>query len=277
MAERTAVVRLTDLGRCDYAAAWALQRELVARRKAGQGEDRLLVVEHPAVLTLGRRADPAHVLADPAFLAARGVAVHPVERGGDVTYHGPGQLVAYPILDLRGHRKDVRWYSAALCQVAIDTLAAFGVDAHARAGAETGVWVADPHDPSAPPAKIAQIGVRIEQWVTYHGLALNVDPDLAAFDWIVPCGLPGVRTTSLAACLGRPVPLDAVRPVLADAFAAVFGVELAPASGPRAGDAPGDPGIPAGASPTLPPPRAAMAKAPSGAVPAPLPAAAGIP
>lgn len=232
--EQSTVVELTDLGCCDYAAAWALQHALVARRKTGLDEDRLLVVEHPPVVTLGRRADPAHVLADPAYLRSRGVAVHAVERGGDVTYHGPGQLVAYPILDLRGHRKDVRWYSAALCGVAVETLAAFGVRAYARDGLETGVWVDHADDPATPPAKIAQIGVRIEQWVTYHGLALNVDPDLAAFDWIVPCGLAGVRTTSLAARLGRPVSLDEVKPALAGAFANVFRVTVVPGAVPDA-------------------------------------------
>lgn len=215
-------VALVDLGRQPYRPVWALQRRLVEDRKSGGGVDTLLLVEHGPVLTLGRRAVPAHVLAAPEALAARGIDVVEVERGGDVTYHGPGQLVAYPILDLRGFRTDVRWYSLALLEVVVRTLAAFGVDGEARAGAETGVWVST----AAGWGKVAALGVRIERWITYHGVALNVDPDLSAFDLIVPCGLAGATTVSLAGLLGRPVALDEVRPVFADAFAVVFGAAL---------------------------------------------------
>ena len=132
-------LRWTDLGEAPYAPVWALQRRLVAELKAGVGPDRLLLVEHRPVLTLGRRSDPAHLLLDRPDLAARGYDVYEIERGGDVTYHGPGQLVAYPILDLRRHRKDVRWYATTLLEVAVRTAAACGVDAVLRTGADTGV------------------------------------------------------------------------------------------------------------------------------------------
>jgi len=213
----------TDLGRMSYAPVWALQRALAAERKGGHGVDRLLLVEHDPVITLGRRADEAHLLAGRDDLARRGVAVHAVERGGDVTYHGPGQLVAYPVLDLRAHRRDVRWYATSLLESLLLTLRAFGVVAHAREGRETGVWVSSPH---APPAKVAALGVRIERWITYHGVALNVDPDLTQFRLIVPCGLHGVPVTSMARLLGRPIALAEVRPAWLDAFGTVFGVEL---------------------------------------------------
>lgn len=220
------VVRWTDLGRMPYEAAWDLQRRIVAQRKAGAGVDRLLLVEHEPVLTLGRRARAEHVLAPPAALAARGLGVHAVERAGDVTYHGPGQLVAYPILDLRGHLRDVRWYSGALLEAVLRVLGAFGLEAHARDGVETGVWLGQPGD--GRHEKVAALGVRIEQWVTYHGIALNVDPDLGAFDLIVPCGLTFARATSMARALGRPLDVATVRPALVAALGAALGVEVRP-------------------------------------------------
>lgn len=216
-------VTVVDLGRRPYRPVWALQRRLVEARKEGRGGDVLLLVEHAPVLTLGRRAVAGHVLGSADALAARGIEVVAVERGGDVTYHGPGQLVAYPILDLHGFRTDVRWYSLALLDVVVRTLAAFGVTAEARAGAETGVWA-----PTGAGGwgKVAALGVRIERWITYHGVALNVDPDLSDFDLIVPCGLAGVATVSLAGLVGRRVLVDEVRPAFEAAFAAVFGCAL---------------------------------------------------
>jgi lipoate-protein ligase B len=216
----------SDLGRLPYGEALRLQHALVAERKAGAGSDRLLLVEHEPVVTLGRRGRSEHVLVGEAGLAARGIELYRIERGGDVTYHGPGQLVAYPILDLRGHRKDVRWLSRSLLDVAVRTLAALGLPSEAREGAETGVWA---HD-GAGPAKVASLGLRVEHWVSYHGLALNVDPDLAAFDLIVPCGLAGARVTSVARLLGRPVDPAAVRRRFLGAFADAFGVEMVPAA-----------------------------------------------
>jgi lipoyl(octanoyl) transferase len=214
----------TDLGRKDYGSVWALQRRLVAELKNGAGPDRLLLVEHEPVLTLGRRTDPAHILVDRAALAAQGYEVFEVERGGDVTYHGPGQLVAYPVLDLRRHRKDVRWYAETLLGATVRTAAALGVTAHPRFGAETGVWV---DLPDGRVGKLAALGVRIESWVTYHGVAMNVSTDLSAFDVIVPCGLAGAPVVSLEGLLGRPVSRAAAVAAFVAAFGSAFGVATA--------------------------------------------------
>jgi len=217
-------VTWTDLGRRPYGPVLELQRALVAARKSGAGLDRLLLVEHEPVLTLGRRARLEHVLASPEVLAARGIPTFEVERAGDVTYHGPGQLVAYPILDLRGHRRDVRWFTEALLASARGALEAFGIEAHARGGVETGLWIAGA---DGRVAKIAAMGVRIESWVSYHGLALNVNPAMEHFDLIVPCGLHSVRTISMAEELGWAPALADVRDAFLDAFAPAFGVSLA--------------------------------------------------
>lgn len=218
-------VRVVDLGRMAYRPVWDLQHARVEARKASGGTDELLLVEHDPVLTLGRRGGADHILRPAADLAAAGIDVVPIERGGDVTYHGPGQLVAYPILDLHGFRTDVRWYSLSLLDVVVRALAAFGISAEARAGADTGVWV--PLEGTGDRwGKIAALGVRIERWITYHGVALNVDPDLGYFDWIVPCGLSGVTTVSMAGLLGRPVTIDEVRPAFLAAFADVFDATL---------------------------------------------------
>jgi len=213
----------TDLGCRPYAETWALQHRLVAGLKAGDGPDRLLLVEHPPVLTLGRRTDAAHVLLDRPTLTARGYEVFEVERGGDVTYHGPGQLVAYPVLDLRRHRKDVRWFAATLLDSVVATVAACGVAARARTGVETGVWVPLT---GGGEAKVASLGVRIEAWVTYHGVAINVTTDLSRFEVIVPCGLSGVRMASLATLPGTAVDLAAVRSAFVAAFGQAFGVTM---------------------------------------------------
>lgn len=222
-------VEWIDLGRRPYAPVWALQHRLVEARKAGGGADTLLLVEHEPVLTLGRRARAEHVLRTETELAAAGIDVQAVERGGDVTYHGPGQLVAYPILDLHGFRADVRWYSLSLLEVVVRTLRAFGIEGEVRTGVETGVWVRrEPGEGpnGAPMGKVAALGVRIERWITYHGVALNVDPALEPFDWIVPCGLNDVVTVSMAGLLGRPIAPAEVRPVFLAAFAAVFDATL---------------------------------------------------
>jgi lipoate-protein ligase B len=169
------------------------------------------------VITLGRRADAADVLWDPARLRAEGLEVRHAERAGEVTVHCPGQLVVYPILDLRRHRPDVRWYARALLQSAGQVAAHLGVATEVRLGTETGLWTADG-------AKLAALGVRIERWVTYHGLALNVDPDLAWFESIVPCGMPGAGVTSLAHQLGRRVTVAEVTPLVLAALAAELGL-----------------------------------------------------
>jgi lipoate-protein ligase B len=217
----------TDLGRAHYGLVWALQQRLVEERKAGRGVDRLLLLEHEPVVTLGRRAERSHLLVGARDLEARGISVFEVERGGDVTYHGPGQLVGYPILDLRAHRKDVRWYSGALAAVMVGALLALGVEAFAAEGRETGVWVRAA-DRSGADAKIGMIGVRIERWITYHGFALNVGKDLSGFETIVPCGLEGVSTTSVSRALGRDVPMQRAREAVLRSFGEVFGVEMVP-------------------------------------------------
>jgi len=215
------------LGRVDYAAALALQKRLVAERADGQIADRLLLLEHPPVLTLGRTADPAHVRADPATLAARGIEVVRVERGGEVTYHGPGQLVAYPILALGPRGLMVRPLVRALEAALEATCAALGVAAGRREG-HPGCWC-DPN--SVVPRKIGALGLRVERGVSYHGIALNVTVDLADFDLIDPCGMPGLTSTSIAAELGEPrVPttesVERAAVIFATALAAGLGAPL---------------------------------------------------
>ena len=232
-------IRLVNLGLVPYADALAIQHQLVGARKRGEGQDTLLLLEHRPVFTLGRNAQAEHILASREFLDEVGIEVHRVERGGDVTYHGPGQLVGYPILDLHNYRLDVGWYVRSLEDVLIETLRGFGLAAH-RAGLDAngkrdpklvGVWIENPTtDPSEkkihPEAKIAQIGARIESWVTYHGFALNVDPQMEHFDYIVPCGIPDKPVTSLARALKGSISMDDVRARAAQAFAQVFDVTL---------------------------------------------------
>lgn len=187
------------LGRIPYREAWTLQTELAGQRAEGRIADRVLLLEHPAVLTLGRHADERHVLASPAELRARGIELIRVERGGEVTYHGPGQLVAYPIIGLAARGLLLRPYVRALEAAMVDTCAALGVAAARRDG-EPGCWI----EPDGPePRKIGALGVRLERGVTYHGIALNITTDLRDFQLIDACGMPGVRSTSVAAELGR--------------------------------------------------------------------------
>ncbi len=197
-----------DLGRMPFDEAYALQQELVSQRKQGAIPDQLLIVEHPHVITLGRNARGENVLASPELLERAGIALHHADRGGDVTYHGPGQVVGYPILDLRGWKRDVVAYVRGLEQTIIDALAAFGIAARRQEGC-TGVWVDS--------AKIAAIGVHISRWVTSHGFALNVDTDLSYFQYIVPCGLTKPVTSMKA--LG----VEAKRGEVVEALIASFG------------------------------------------------------
>ena len=187
------------LGRVGYRDAWALQKGLAAARAEGSIGDQLLLLEHPAVLTLGRQADDAHVLAPPSVLEARGIELLRVERGGEVTYHGPGQLVAYPIIRLADRDLLLRPFVRALEASLIETCAAFGVGAGRRDG-HPGCWVGV-DDPL--PRKIGALGIRVERGVAYHGIALNVNVALADFDLIDPCGMPGLTSASIASELGR--------------------------------------------------------------------------
>jgi len=217
-------VNVRRLGLVPYDEALALQASLVEERRHGRIHDQLLLLQHPPVITLGVRARDSrdHVLAGPDALAAMGVAVFETGRGGDVTYHGPGQLVGYPILDLNPDRRDVHRYVRDLEEVLIRTAAAFGVTAGRVAGL-TGVWVGD--------EKLAAIGVRISRWITSHGFAFNVDTNLDHFRLIVPCGLTGKGVTSLEQLLGAPVPMADVEAAVTRSFCAVF--ECVPATWPR--------------------------------------------
>lgn len=216
------------LGRVAYAEAHALQKRLVTERVAGRLGDQLLLLEHPPVLTLGRHADPAHILATPETLRARGIEVIQAERGGEVTYHGPGQLVAYPIVALAQRGLMIRPFVRALERSLIETCAVLGVEADRRDG-HPGCWC-DAHGPS--PRKIGALGLRVERGVTYHGMALNVTVDLDDFELIDPCGMPGVVSTSIAAEHGAPAAppttasVEGAAGVFALAFAGALGAPL---------------------------------------------------
>ena len=191
-----------------------MQEALLEARAVGRVPDTLLLLEHEPVITLGRGAKLEHVLASREALSAQGVELFETGRGGDVTYHGPGQLVGYPIIDLNPDRRDVRKYVAGLEQVMIRVAESYGLRA-GRIQGLNGAWIED--------RKLGAVGVRIRRWVTMHGFALNVTTALAAFDLIVPCGIPDKRVTSLARELGRDVPLAEVEQRAIDAFAEVFG------------------------------------------------------
>jgi lipoyl(octanoyl) transferase len=207
-----------QLGRVDYGAALELQQKLAAERKRGLICDQLLLIEHPHVITLGRNGHMENLLAGDHVLDRAGISFYPTDRGGDITYHGPGQLVGYPILDLREWKRDVGAYVRAIEQVIIDTLADFGISA-GRIPKLTGVWVDE--------CKIAAIGVHISRWVTSHGFALNVSTDLSYFHYIVPCGL--TRPVTSMAQLGVGATLEEVSRVLTVHFCRVFDVEQASA------------------------------------------------
>jgi len=203
------------LGLVPYAEALALQRALVEDRRAGRIPDTLLLVEHPHVLTLGVRGDGgrSHILAPADVLAAHGVEIHEAGRGGDITYHGPGQVVGYPIIDLKPDRCDVHRYVRDLEEVLMRTAAEFGVVA-GRIDGLTGVWVGQD--------KLAAIGVRIARWITSHGFALNVNTDLEYFNLIVPCGIADCGVTSLGRLLGRTVELADVQGRISEHFSNIF-------------------------------------------------------
>jgi len=205
---------LMNLAETGYAEAWELQRSLAAAVSQGAIPDTVLLLEHPPTITLGRRTDPGELhVPDSAE-----VEVVETNRGGKSTYHGPGQLVCYPILDLKRHGKDVKLYCRRLEEAVIRTAAALGLEA-TRIDGLTGVWL------ERPPRKLASIGVHISRWVTTHGFALNVSLDPAPFtEWITACGLEDAAFTSLERELGRPVTVDEVRPLAADALAQVFDV-----------------------------------------------------
>jgi lipoyl(octanoyl) transferase len=218
---------VADLGTLPYAEALDLQRAVARARISGDiVEDVLLLVEHPPVITLGRSTKAGNLLASPALLAARGVELFEVDRGGDVTFHGPGQLVGYPIIDLKRHRQDLHWYLRQVEAALIQGLAPFGIVGERSVG-QTGVWTAG--------RKLASIGVHARDWVTWHGFALNVTTDLSYFDLMVPCGIAEVTMTSVARELGAtaaddPELAERARDQVMRGFGEIFGLEVAATS-----------------------------------------------
>jgi lipoyl(octanoyl) transferase len=219
---------LVNLGLLDYSEALELQKRLVAARKADTIEDVLLFCEHPHVITQGRNGKREHLLASESVLRQKGVAFYETSRGGDITYHGPGQIVGYPILNLSTIRRDVVWYVRTLEEAMIRATAEFGITAGRESG-KTGVWVkggsSTSHETSTAAEKLAAIGVHISRWVTSHGFAYNVSTDLRFFDLIVPCGIGDRRATSLEKLLGRAVAESEVAPRLAKHLGELFGLE----------------------------------------------------
>ncbi len=204
---------LLTTGLLDYQSAWDLQKSIIADRIAGNVPDTLIMTEHPHTYTLGKTGREDHLVADELSLQRRGITVYRIDRGGDITYHGPGQIVGYPILDLHNHFLDLHKYLRALEEVLILTLSDYGIAAGREEGM-TGVWIDG--------AKIAAIGVKVSRWVTMHGFAFNVNTDLSYFNNIVPCGISDKPVTSLAQLLGREPDHLEVEEVVASRFAEIF-------------------------------------------------------
>ena len=202
-------IDILDLGVRSYKKVWDLQKELVKKRQNGQINDTLILVEHEPVYTLGKNGDENHILQH----TPRNVKTYQIERGGDVTFHGPGQLVGYPILDLHNYKKSINWYMRGLEQLIINTLAEFMVSAERKEGL-TGVWVGD--------EKIAALGVRVTRWITMHGFSLNVTPDLTYYSGIIPCGIFEYGVTSMARILTDEVTVNSVKQVLIEKFIKQF-------------------------------------------------------
>ncbi|MGF1532543.1 MAG: lipoyl(octanoyl) transferase LipB [Bernardetiaceae bacterium] len=212
---------------CPYAQAWAHQETLLEasihqKRQTGTSTNHLLFYEHPPVFTLGKSGDVAHLLKSEQECQDLGVAFFKINRGGDITFHGPGQLVGYPILDLEQFKPDLHWYLRQLEEVIILTIQDYGLTA-GRFPAYTGVWL-DPHDPQKA-RKICAIGVRAKRWITMHGFALNVNTNLDYFDWIIPCGIKEYGVSSLEKELGKKIPLDQVAERVKVHFESVFGAK----------------------------------------------------
>lgn len=214
---------LIDLGLTPYDESLTLQRQLATLRSENHLGDALLFVEHPPVITLGRAGQKAHLRVPESSLPALGIEFFEVERGGDITYHGPGQIVGYPILNLAEHGCDLHRYLRQLERVLITTISGFGIAAGRSLG-RTGVWVGD--------SKIASLGIHVSRWVTRHGFALNVNMDLTPFKLIVPCGIQGVKTTSMTQELSRSISVREVMAALIECFEVEFGVALLPTSLP---------------------------------------------
>ncbi len=212
--------KIIDLGLRPYAEAYAFQKKLVESKFEGADTDTLILVEHPPVITLGRRGRRENICASPRALESAGLEVIEADRGGDVTYHGPGQIVGYPIVDLRRHKEDVHWMLRRLEAVIVAALEGWGILAGTRQGL-TGVWVGN--------AKIAAIGIGITRWISFHGFAINVAPDMTHFELIIPCGLKGRSVTCMRDLLGEEPDMSEVKREVAERFCEVFGLELSSA------------------------------------------------
>ena len=219
------ICHIVDLGLVGYAEAWELQKRLVTARKANLIEDVMLLCEHSHVITLGRNGKREHLLASEQVLRQKNVEFHASDRGGDITYHGPGQIVGYPILNLGAIRRDVGWYMRSLEEIMIRTSADFGIIAERVAG-KTGIWVRTPENGNGFEQKLGAIGVHLSRWVTSHGFAYNVATDLRYFDLIVPCGIAGRKATSLEKILSRAVKREEATEPLVRNFADVFVFEM---------------------------------------------------
>lgn len=235
-------VQLIDAGTTSYQSMWDLQEQLLqhavqAKREGFEPDNYLILTEHNPVYTLGKNGKAEHVLISEAERSAKGIGYFHINRGGDITFHGPGQLVGYPIFDLDQFRTDLGWYLRSLEEVIIRTMAKYGLKGE-RSSGETGVWL-DPHE-KGKERKICAMGIRCSRWVTMHGFAFNINTDLAYFDHIVPCGIRGKAVASLAAELGYAVPMEAVKDRVLEQFKEVFNVVVLPGS------------IPAGAGMSLP-------------------------
>jgi lipoate-protein ligase B len=209
-------LKIMKLGIVDYGRAYELQKRLLRDHIEGRGNNILLLLQHSPVITIGRSGSRSNILAPRSLLIAEGIEVYEIDRGGDVTYHGPGQLTGYPIIDLRYFKKDVHWYLRMLEEVIIRVLAEYGITGE-RIEGYTGVWIDD--------EKVAAIGVAVKRWIAYHGFAFNICPDMSHFEMIRPCGIAGKGVTSLERLLGRRVDIEDALGKTAFAFAEVLGLD----------------------------------------------------
>lgn len=207
-------IEIIKPGLVEYTAAYEMQKKVLEQIKAGtQSHDALMLLEHPAVFTIGSGGSRDNILVSDEILEREGIAVHKTNRGGDITYHGPGQIVGYPILDLRRHKKDIHWYIRHLEEVLIRVIAEYGIEA-GRINEFTGVWVGN--------EKIAAIGIGVSHWITFHGFAFNINPKMEHFGYIIPCGIVGKGVTSLSRLLGREIDFAEVEEKIVRQFTAIF-------------------------------------------------------
>jgi lipoate-protein ligase B len=204
---------IIDLGLCPYEEAYALQKETVRSKAGGSTGDTLILVEHPPIITTGRRGGSEHICASPDTLRSAGIEAIEVDRGGDVTYHGPGQIVGYPIVDLSHHKKDVHWMLRQIEAVLIAVLGRSGIEAHARPGL-TGVWTDE--------GKIGAIGIGVSKWISFHGFSLNVSPMMEHFDLIIPCGLKGKSVTCMRELIGTEPDMEKIKRDIVECFCDIF-------------------------------------------------------